>query len=399
MSRVKAKPVVMSGIAKDIRIKDLLGVKGYGLEPAFIAQPQQEIRTSKLGQSLQWYNYFCTNKEAKQFLIEYLSSVGDSTRAKQLNKITDSKVLTTYGWLARLSLRGLELNDDEKGRIEKEVTRLIAIKDTQDPLEEAETVAEPVAEDTTKKNIQEIMRERAAEAAGELEGLLDDFIKGGCKLQNDITSKVVSPLTEKKILPQHISIVTKPWDDYKAEFEELQLGKCEQLLEAYSHLTKVQVKHVLKFIEQVTTAINSYVSLKKVNKTQRTRKPVPVEKVVSKLKYLRKFVDEKTKLNLTSIDPVNLHQAQEAWVYDTAKRKLYHFVADSLGKCLIVKGNTLLGFDTKESEAKILRKPEEQLKQVTGSKPAARKFFKEIKAVATTPNGRFNAAMIILKAF
>jgi hypothetical protein len=34
-----------------------------------------------------------------------------------------------------------------------------------------------------------------------------------------------------------------------------------------------------------------------------------------------------------------------------------------------------------------------------GSKPAARKYFKDIKAVATTPNGRFNESMIILKAF
>jgi hypothetical protein len=34
-----------------------------------------------------------------------------------------------------------------------------------------------------------------------------------------------------------------------------------------------------------------------------------------------------------------------------------------------------------------------------GSKPAARKYFKDIKAVATVPNGRFNENMIILKAF
>jgi hypothetical protein len=34
-----------------------------------------------------------------------------------------------------------------------------------------------------------------------------------------------------------------------------------------------------------------------------------------------------------------------------------------------------------------------------GSKPAARKNFKDIKAVATVPNGRFNENMIILKAF
>ena len=37
--------------------------------------------------------------------------------------------------------------------------------------------------------------------------------------------------------------------------------------------------------------------------------------------------------------------------------------------------------------------------EIMGSKPAARKFFKDIKAVATTPKGRFNEDMIILKAF
>ena len=48
---------------------------------------------------------------------------------------------------------------------------------------------------------------------------------------------------------------------------------------------------------------------------------------------------------------------------------------------------------------KTLRKPTEQLKEVMGSRPAARKYFKDIKAVAAIPNGRFNEAMVILKAF
>jgi hypothetical protein len=46
-----------------------------------------------------------------------------------------------------------------------------------------------------------------------------------------------------------------------------------------------------------------------------------------------------------------------------------------------------------------LRKPFEQLKEIMGSKPAARKYFNDIKAVATASNGRFNENMIILKAF
>jgi len=120
---------------------------------------------------------------------------------------------------------------------------------------------------------------------------------------------------------------------------------------------------------------------------------------VSKLKYLKTYKDTKTKLELNSVNPVKLIGASEAWVYDTAKRKLHHFIADSYSKEFTVKGNLLLGFDTKESETKTLRKPETQIKEIMGSKPAARKFFKDIKALATTPKGRFNENMIILKAF
>jgi hypothetical protein len=74
-------------------------------------------------------------------------------------------------------------------------------------------------------------------------------------------------------------------------------------------------------------------------------------------------------------------------------------VADNYSQVLSVKGNTLLGFDIKYSEVKTVRKPAEQLKAVMGSRPAARKFFKDIKAVATCPNGRFNDKMIILKVY
>jgi len=126
---------------------------------------------------------------------------------------------------------------------------------------------------------------------------------------------------------------------------------------------------------------------------------VPVEKIVAKLKYLKTFKDVASKLDLVSISPVKLHGSSEAWVYDTAKRKLHHYIADEYSKAFTVKGSTLLGFDTGKSEIKTLRKPAEQLKEIMGSKPAARKYFNDIKAVSTTPNGRFNEAMIILKAF
>lgn len=395
---VKAKVPVLGEIAKDLKPKDLFGLKGHGSEPKPTDCSTEQKRLSYMGKAFNWYNYFCSNKEAKQFICDYLIAAGEVATAKKVTRTPDSKIAPTFGFLARMSLRGLELTENEKTRLNKEVVRLVNIDD--ENLETEETIAAAqVVEETNKRNIQTVMRERASDVSGELQGMLDDYISTGCKTGVDPTTKVVNYLSEKNILPQHTSIVTQPFNPIKDELVEVQTTDDEQLIEGYSHLSKTQIKNLIKYIDNITSAISSYVALKQTNKVKRAKKPVSVEKQVSKLKYMRKFKDEKTKLDLVSIEPTKLHNSSEAWVYDTAKRKLYHFVADELGKCLIVKGNTLLGFDTKESEAKILRKPEEQLKQIMGSKPAARKFFKEIKAVATTPNGRFNDAMIILKAF
>jgi len=395
----RTKVAVLGEIAKDLKPKDLMGLKGHGGEPVISEQPNPDKRSSILGKSFNWYNYFCTNKESKQFMVDYLTINGDLATAKKLNRVADSRIVVTYGWLARTAQRGLVLTDEEKTRLMKEITRLIDDNQKSDPEPEEVVEAKEQDEETKKVNIQTVMRERASDISGELQGYLDDYIKDGCKANVDYTSKVVNQLSEKNILPQHISIVVEPWTKVKEEMIEVQKGEDEQLVEGYSHLTKIQVRNIIKFVDQIIGNINSYVTLKQTTKAKRVRKPISVEKQVSKLKYLRKFVDEKAKLNLVSVEPTKLHNSTEAWVYDTAKRKLYHYIADEMSKCLIVKGNTLLGFDAKESEAKILRRPEEQIKQVMGSKPAARKFFKEIKAVATQPNGRFNANMIILKAF
>jgi hypothetical protein len=145
--------------------------------------------------------------------------------------------------------------------------------------------------------------------------------------------------------------------------------------------------------------MNGYIGLKQAAKKPRAKKAVPIERVVAKLKHCKSFKDDALKLELTGLSPVKLHESTEAWVYDTAKRKMHHYVADAYSKCLMVKGNTIIGFDKKESGMKTLRKPVEQIKAIMGSKPAARKYFSEIKAVEAVPNGRFNTGMIILKAF
>jgi len=379
--------------------------KYTGEEPFFAVQPDSEFRASALARAFSWYNRYYGRKEGKELYIQYLELNDRKADAKIMAKAPDSEILTTLCWLARMTLRGLQLTEHEELTLQNEINRLMicvskpetVFKSGLAPTAVEETEEEKEKKEANRPNVQEIMREKARDAAGEIEGLFDDFIVAGVK--GYLPGKPVDVLSKYNILPQHIHIILSTWKERLNEISDTIEGKDPQLVEGYSNLTKTQLKNMLKCIDQVINDLNSYISVKKASKTPRKRKPIPVEKIVAKLKYLKEFKDEAAKLDLVSMHPTKLHGASEAWVYDTAKRKLHHYIADEYSKTFTVKGNNLIGFDNSQSEVKTLRKPAEQLKEIMGSKPAARKFFKDIKATATTPNGRFNENMIILKAF
>jgi hypothetical protein len=362
-------------------------VQYYGDEPLFVLQPDEDKRRLALMRSFTWYNRFYGKKDAKELMSQFLDFNNRTSDAKIMRKIHENEFLLTLCWLARMKLRGLELSEHEELTLEKEISRLLKIVHKPEEIKvETDAPARP--------NIQDILRDKAKDAAGELEGMFDEFI-----LYGKASSKTMDVVARFNVMPQHIGLIADIWKKKQNEFDELQKGLDKQLTEGYNQLTKIQVRNIIKYIENVLADLNAYISVKKASKAPRQRKAVPVEKIVAKLKYLKTFKDTPNKLDLISISPVKLHGASEAWVYDTAKRKLHHYIADDYSKAFTVKGNTILGFDTNKSEIKTLRKPGEQIKEVMGSKPAARKFFDGIKAVATTPNGRFNEHMIILKAF
>ena len=344
-------------------------------------------------------HYDLERKDCGTKVKEYIKKNFPKDALTKINRLPDWKLDMHSHWATTAHL--LDVNpdiipDNYKTGIVKWVETLI--------LEGAELKAkkeETEGEEKPKKvvNIQEIMREKADEALSDIEALFDEFIDAKCPKDFNVNKKVVGALSSRNVLPQHMASAIKRYQRLLDEYLEVQGGKCDQLNEGYSNYNKMQIRYTIKFIEDVIAEMNGYISLKQAAKKPRAKKAVPVERVVAKLKHCKSFKDDALKLELTGLSPVKLHQCAEAWVYDTAKRKMHHYVADDYSKCLMVKGNTIIGFDKKESGMKTLRKPVEQIKAIMGSKPAARKYFKEIKAVEAVPNGRFNTGMIILKAF
>ena len=366
-------------------------VKYTGGEPVFITQPDSDRRELALIVAFNWYNRYHSRKMAKEQLGNYADYVGRNDLAKQLRRVEDREVIVTLGWLARLHMRGLNLSEKEQFTLDNEINRLVQTLTKPEVVEKAAAAEEKVS---ARPNIQEIMKERAREAAGELEGLLDEYVSAGAKGTPDVNA--VGVLTERNIMPQHISILTDVWKKKRDEFDEVLAGKDKQLVEAYSHFSKSQIKSMVKFCESVLAGLGSYVSVKQVQKAPRKRKAISPEKQAIKVKYLKLFEE----LKLVSIHPSKIIGATELWAYDTAKRKLWYLIADSHVGTLGVKGTSILGFDSTKSGVKTVRKPADVLKKLMAAgRPAARKLFTEINSVHTVPSGRTNDDLIILKAY
>ena len=377
---------------KEITIKALnpksSDTKYIGNEPVWHIQPTEENRISKLATAFQWYNYHYGRKDAKEMIAHYLEIHDRSRDAKLIRGIPDSSIQVTIAWVCRMSLVGLQLTEHEQILLEEEIGKLIKIK------QEVKKIVSDVEVAQQKLTIQDHLREKVSECAGELEGMFDDFIIAGAKMSADF--KPISVIRGMNIAPQLVNNITKVWQLRLEEYNEVLAGNDEQLIEAYSHLSKLQLKNCVKFCETVINDCASYVQLKKVERKPRAKKAVSPEKLSAKFKYLKEFAE----LNLKSELPSKLVSASEAWLYDTAKRKIIHVMADSHVGTFTVKGSSVIAFDAVTTVQKTLRKPAEQIKSIISvGKPAARKAFSEIKSTEVKWNGRSNENLLILKAW
>jgi len=363
--------------------------KYVGFEPEWHFQPTSENRLSRLAQAFNWYNYHYGKKDAKEMLCHYLEHNHRKADAKLMRGIPDSQIRLTPAWACRMTLVGLELTEHEQCIVDEQISLMLKskqeVRKTQEEKDDATAVQ--------KLTIQDHLREKISECCGELEGMFDDFIDKGAKMSADF--KPISLMRSLNISPNMVGMVTAVWELRLAEFTEVIEGEDADLVEGYSHLTKNQLKQCVKFCETVINDCNSYVQLKKVERKPRAKKAVTPEKLTRKFKFMKEFEE----LGLKSDSVTKLVNASEAWLYDTAKRKLIHVVADSHIGTFTVKGSAIVGFDAQTTVQKTLRKPADQIKLVMGSKPQARKEFEAIKATETKFTGRGNENMIILKAW
>ena len=279
--------------------------------------------------------------------------------------------------------------------------------------EGAAVVEEKKAEEKTKKNvytpsIQERIRDQALAACEDIEAWLDGFITDKKKFDPK-GFDFVSHFAKFKVTQAH---ARKIKGLYAGELEEAHLIQklptpgeinrikdekkkdlAQQLREGYSHLTKKDAKTYLEALETLHGACDVVIDAAKATRKPRAKKAPSKEKLIAKLKYL----ERDDKLQLVSVNPLDIIDAKEVWVYNVKTRKLGKYVADEHAT-IQVKGTTLQFYDEKHSIQKTLRKPADTLKEFKkAGKVKLRKFMDEIKTTDIKLNGRLNNDTIILK--
>ena len=267
-------------MAKTTEIKRLnpkgADTKYLGPEPEWRTQPTEETRVGALAKAFHWYNYHYGKKDAKDMICHYLEYNQRPRDAKTLRGVPDSQIRLTPAWVCRMTMLGLELRPHEQENINEQLDEMLRskqeVKRSQDEVDADAAVA--------KLTIQDHLREKVSECCGELEGMFDDFITAGAKMSADF--KPISLLRGLNISPNMIGTVTRVWELRLAEFNEVLEGEDPQLVEGYSHLTKIQLRNCVKFCDTVLNDCNSYVQLKKVERKPRKVKPVSPEKKAAK---------------------------------------------------------------------------------------------------------------------
>jgi len=358
-----------------------------GGEPAWRAQPT-ENRISALSKAFSWYNYFYGKKDAREMIVNYLESQDRKADVRTLKSIPDSAIRLTTGWLCRMKMVGLQLDEHEEIKLDNLLKELLASK------QQVIAEAQPAEDEPARPNIQDRLREKVSECSAELEAMFDDFVTAGAKMSADY--KPIMMIRGMNVAPQMISVISHHWRARLEEFEQAVEGKDSQLVEAYSFLTKIQLRNCVKFCEAVINDCGAYVQIKKVERKPRKVRAVPPEKRAAKFKHMAEFAE----LKLKSLPAASLVDRAEAWLYDTKKRKLIHLVADSHTQAFTVKNNSIIGFSTVETQQKTVRKPADIVKAVQAAgKPAARKIYKDLTTTETPWNARGTENLIILKSW
>lgn len=388
---------------KKVRSAKALDMAHVGFLPDWttIESHEDERFDVMLTDALRHYGYFNKAGDMRKAMEKWIAAnITDGKVLKAWKKTADWRTPVTAYSLASAALAGMPMKDEHfdyvvnkvKGAIESSIKsgEVVAEKKKKEAPAQLQMISSKLDRYGYDVTVQDRITAKIDEHILHIEETWEDDVLAGEKVTAEISAYL-----KTETVPA--SMIDRIAAHFQANLDEIAASQGKDadpdLKEGYAHIKKAHFNRIVKFYTSLIEDLNMYKEEKKVARAPRKRKAQPKGKQVAKLKFLKK--DDN--LKLVSINPEDIIDAKELWVYQTKYRKLGKYVSDGY-TTLSVKGASIVGFDPNKSVKKTLRKPKEQLAEFKkAGKVKLRKFLDEVKAVDTKLTGRISQDTILLK--
>ena len=338
--------------------------------------------------ALNWYNYFVSKKDLIPDMHDYARDVLklNKTELTSFKNGASAWATRTCGSLIRMVERGYVLSDAQKNHIKHDIMVAVGegakIKITS-PTEVKGDPLPPVS-------IQDRVRLKVhATILEDIRDVEERWTLG----ETNVTFDAYTRLKTHE-LPAMACSYAIPWIQNLVDLYSDAMNKnCDQAVEAYKHLSKIQLKERVKLLNKALDDVKRYQANSKTVRKVRTKKPVAATKQVAKIKFLK----ESPEFKLVSINPASIVGAMRLFVFNVKTRTLSEYVSSGPNG-FAIKGTTLQGWDENGSRSKKLRKPEDLLPLVLSKTPRQiDNAWKKLTTKDTSPNGRLNEDTILMR--
>jgi hypothetical protein len=333
---------------------------------------------AELLRGLNWHNYCASEKDVVKYMEQWLREYRPVSAKKDIAAWRAyPDIHSSICALARMQLQGFPLNATHSQKIRDYVMTFTGV------MSSAQKTT-PVNTSPNRPNIQDRIRAQVSSVLAELDGRMDDAFDGTVPDSNDVAGFILS----QNLKSPQLKMIQQYLRKHLAEWYLAYNGEDEQLMEGYAYVGKRNFKKIIDSFSEVMALVSKQETKVKVQRI-RKKKPVDKKKMASKIRFMTEHE------GIKSQNPVDIIGANVVWVYDTKKRRLGYYEAESKDS-LYVKGTKIYGF-SKTCE-KILRKPEEQIPEMMKlRKNQTINWFDGLKAKCKELKGRMTTDILILR--
>jgi hypothetical protein len=379
ISAKKKKTAFVSSGRKSITLEE----RHVGVE--VVNWLQVEDMNKAVYETLRHYNYFYDLKDGVKWVAMWMKKHMTKEDLSNYQEAETWRTSMTAAGLCKMHINGAPFDADRIAWIKNKLQEAIVAGS----LNKKKTVITT----PTRMSPSDIIKQRTSDFIAEIEEVIDIWDEG---VWLDVENYSVYNELKKIDASSNVAkAIIEYYTPFKDELNELLQKKTPDLVEGYQHLTLPKKKELLKLITLIIDDAEQFMTSKKAVRKTRVAKPKSATQQVSKVLYLKESVEYK----ITSVDPMNIIGASELYLFNVKYRTLAHVVTQS-SSGFTLKGTTLQGIDATNTSKKMLRKPDEALKELMSmTKAKSLKFFSEIKTSPSEFTGRINNETIILKVY